>query len=117
PLAVAVEPGAEESRRLDLEPGLLAQFAAQRVDGMLGLVEKAAGHVPRAAVGIAGATDEQQPPFRIDEQRTHGRLRVRVRDQAGGRALDALVRVFELRRAPWAVPPAVDSAHAGRIRR
>src|SRR6187401_3050706 len=43
--AVAVHPGAEELQRLDLEPRLLAQLAAQAVERVLAFLEEAAGSV------------------------------------------------------------------------
>lgn len=113
--AVAVEPDPDELVRLDLEAGLLAQLSAERVERVLGLVEETARDVPRAAVGIAGTADEQQAVVLVEDEGADGRLRVRVGDEAAGRALDPLVGVRELGPAARAEAPVVHSSHAGSI--
>jgi hypothetical protein len=82
---------------------------------MLGLLEKPAGEIPRPAERIVGAPDEQQQAVGVDDERARGRLGVRVRDEAAGRAFDPLVLVAELGRTARAVVPTVHSAHPGTI--
>jgi hypothetical protein len=112
-VAVAVEPGADELTRLDVEPGLLAELAAQRVERALGLLEEPARKIPGVSIRVVGTTHEQQTPLLVRHQRAGRRLRVGVRNEAAGRAGDPLVVVRELRRAARTEAPAVHPGHGG----
>ena len=66
--SVRLHPDAEELDRLDLEAGLLAQLAAERVERVLVLLEEAAGNVPAGRARVVAAASEQHAAVALDER-------------------------------------------------
>src|SRR3954469_13087276 len=68
--------------RLHLEPGLLEQLAAQRLERMLALLDEASGQVPGALERRPRPPDEKHPTRVVGDDGTGCRGRVRVGDEA-----------------------------------
>jgi hypothetical protein len=114
PLVAGLHPDADERLRLDLEAGLLAQLANEGVQGMLVLLEEAAGKVPQADARLERPPPEEEPAVALDERLHRGR-RVRPDDVAARRAIEAIAEVLALDATARAEPPAVEDAHGGTV--
>ena len=108
---VRLEPEAEELQWLDLERGLLSNFAAQGVEWMLVLVHKAAGQVPQTFARIEGPASEQDAALAVETDGLCAGDRIRVGDVAAGRALHPLFELLDSLAADGAEPPTVECAH------
>jgi Cyclic nucleotide-binding domain len=109
---VGLEPVTEEPGGLDLERGLLADLATQRVERVLVLVEKAAREIPEAGPGILCSPTEQHAPALVEADRLRARYGVRIGDEPASGALRAVCRPVDSLAADGTEPPAVESAHA-----
>ena len=76
PAAVRLDVDAQQLDRLDLEPRLLPELAAQPVGRALRLVQEAAGEVPEATPRLASAAGEQHAAVALEDP-LHARDRVR----------------------------------------
>ena len=109
---VRLEPVAEESERLDLEAGLLADLTAQRVERELVLVQEAAGQIPLARAGSERAAAQQHAAARVEAHGLDARNRVRVGDIAARAAFRAVVELVDSLAADGTEPPAVERTHS-----
>ena len=113
---VGLQPDAEELGRLDREPGLLAELAAERVERVLGFLDESARYVPEPGAGIVAAASEQNAPVPLDERLGAGN-RIRPDCVAAPRARRLAALDSEIARAARAVPPAVEEPHRATVSR
>jgi hypothetical protein len=111
PAVVRLEPEAEKIDRLDLERCLFPDFAPQRVERMLVLLQEAAGQVPEPFAGIEGPATEQNATVLVEAHGLRARDRVRVGDIAAGSALHAVGELLDSLAADGAETPTVECAH------
>jgi Cyclic nucleotide-binding domain len=111
PAVVRLEPETEKLDRLDLERRLLPDFAPQRVEGVLVLVQEAAGQVPEPLAGIEGAAPEQDATELVEAHCLGARDRVRVGDIAAGSAFHPVVELLDSLAADGTEAPTVECAH------
>lgn len=114
PVLVRLHPDADESLRLDLEPGLFAQLAHEAVERMLVLLEEAPWEVPEADARLEGPPPEQQAAVALDERLDGGR-RVRPDDVPAGGARKVIAAMLTLDAAAGAEPPTVEDAHGATV--
>src|SRR2546423_6769496 len=110
---VRLQPVAEKAQQLELEAGLLAHLAAESIDRVLVLVQKATRQVPEPGTGIERAPAEQHATARVETDRLGSGGRVRVADVAARRALHAVFELLDSLAADGAEAPTVESTHAG----
>jgi hypothetical protein len=109
---VRLEPVTEEPCGLDLERGLLADLATQRVEWVLVLVEKAAREIPEAGPGVLRPPAEQHAPAVVEADRLRAGDWVRVGHETARGALRAICRPLDSLAADGTEPPAVEGTHA-----
>lgn len=108
---VRLVPEAEKGERLDLESGLLADLASQRLERLLALLEEAAGQIPVAAPRLEATAAEQYAPVVVEEHGLRAGHGARVRDEAACGALEARSIAGEHGGAAGAILPAVEHTH------
>src|SRR5438093_3041224 len=108
---VGLVPETEEPERLDLEAGLFADFAPQRFQRLLALLEKAAGQIPTAAPRLEAAAAEQHASLVVEEYRLRSRHGARVGDEAAGGAGEPRSVAGERRGAAGTILPGVERTH------
>jgi hypothetical protein len=108
---VRLEPVSEKPGRLDLERGLLADLAPQRIERMLVLVEKAARKIPETGPGILPPPAEQHAPVLVETDRLRAGHRVRVGDETARGTLRAIRGPVDSLAADGTERPAVENTH------
>ena len=111
-LVAGLHPDADELAWLDLEPGLLAQLADQRVARVLLLLDEAAGEIPEPCLGVERAAAEQEAAVPLDES-LRSRGRVPPDGVAARGAVEVVAAVLALDAAARTEPPAVEERHRG----
>ena len=116
PAVVRLQPVAEKFLRLDLEPGLLADLAPQRVEWMLILVQEASRQIPEALTGIERAAPEQHTAPIVETDRLCTGNGIRVADVAARAALGAVFDLLDSLAADGTEAPTVQSTHGRDIK-
>ncbi len=109
---VGLEPEAEEVEGLDLQRGLLADFASQPVERMLVLVQEAAREIPAPLGGIECAAPEEHASVLVEADRLGAGHGVRVSDVAAHSALRASLDLLDSLAADGTEAPPVQDTHA-----
>src|SRR5712691_180456 len=104
-------PEPEKAEGLDLESGLLADLASQRIERLLALVEEAAGQIPIAAPRLEAPAAEQHAPVVVKEHSLRAGHGACVGDEAARGALEARSVAGERGGAAGAILPAIDCTH------
>jgi hypothetical protein len=115
PTVVRLEPVPEEVEHLDLERGLLADLAPQRVERVLVLVQEAAGEIPQPLAGVQRAPPEQHAAVLVQAHRLCPRHRVRVRDVTATSALRAVLDLLDSLAADGTEAPVVECSHRAHL--
>src|SRR5688572_19294110 len=113
---VRVGPDAGELQRLDLEPCLLAELTAQRVERVLAHAEESSGYVPLPGLRLEGAAREQESAIPVEDERACSGLGAGIRREPAGLAARGLAVVLEGRGTARAVLPADERCHARKNR-
>jgi len=116
PAVVRLQPVAEKFLWLDLEPGLLADLAPQRVEWMLILVQEASRQIPEALTGIERAAPEQHTAPIVETDRLCTGNGIRVADVAARAALGAVFDLLDSLAADGTEAPTVQSTHGRDIK-
>ena len=116
PAVVRLQPVAEKFLRLDLEPGLLADLAPQRVEWMLILVQEASRQIPEALTGIERAAPEQHTAPIVETDRLCTGNGIRVADVAARAALGPVFDLLDSLAADGTEAPTVQSTHGTDIK-
>ena len=116
PAVVRLQPVAEKFLWLDLEPGLLADLAPQRVEWMLILVQEASRQIPEALTGIERAAPEQHTAPIVETDRLRTGNGIRVADVAARAALGPVFDLLDSLAADGTEAPTVQSTHGTDIK-
>ena len=116
PAVVRLQPVAEKFLWLDLEPGLLADLAPQRVEWMLILVQEASRQIPEALTGIERAAPEQHAAPIVETDRLRTGNGIRVADVAARAALGPVFDLLDSLAADGTEAPTVQSTHGTDIK-
>jgi len=116
PAVVRLQPVAEKFLWLDLEPGLLADLAPQRIEWMLILVQEASRQIPEALTGIERAAPEQHTAPIVETDRLCTGNGIRVADVAARAALGAVFDLLDSLAADGTEAPTVQSTHGRDIK-
>jgi len=116
PAVVRLQPVAEKFLRLDLEPGLLADLAPQRIERMLVLVQEASRQIPEALTGIERAAPEQHAAPIVETDRLRTGNGIRVADVAARAALGPVFDLLDSLAADGTEAPTVQSTHGRHIK-
>jgi 3-oxoadipate enol-lactonase len=107
---VRLDVDAHELDRLDLEPRLLAKLAAERVDGVFGLVHETTREIPVTTTRLVAAAREQHAPVALEDA-LHAGDRVRPVALTARRAREMILGEVELSAAAGAEAPVVEHTH------
>ena len=116
PAVVRLQPVAEKFLWLDLEPGLLADLAPQRIGWMLILVQEASRQIPEALTGIERAAPEQHAAPIVETDRLRTGNGIRVADVAARAALGPVFDLLDSLAADGTEAPTVQSTHGTDIK-
>jgi hypothetical protein len=110
PTVVGLDLDAHQLDGLDLEPGLLAELAAQAVHRRLGLIEDAARQVPVTTARLICPAREQDATVALEDA-LHARDRVRPVTLAAGCAHKMIPGPGEFSAAAGTEAPVVQDTH------